>query len=343
MAEVFYDRADLVLEGGGVKGIALAGAVSVLMERGYTFPRVAGTSAGSIVGALVASGMSADRMVEVLRTTSFARFQDTAWIDRIPALGPALSVLFERGIFEGDYFEGFLADLLPDVAETFAGLRLPADPNSTLAADQRYSLVVMAADVSLRRLVRLPWDYRETYGTDPDEESVITAVRASMAIPFFFEPVTKHFFRGEGHERRAVRSTLVDGGMLSNFPVAVFDRTDGRPPRWPTFGIKLSTRPDAERMPSSADNPLSLALAMIATMREFHDGMHIDQPVVRDRTIFVDTFGIKATDFDLSADDTDRLYRSGRESAERFLDEWDFDHYRLTYHDVPTPAGQEPG
>lgn len=341
MSEVFYDRADLVLEGGGVKGIALAGAVSVLMERGFSFPRVAGTSAGSIVGALVASGMSADRMVEVLRTTSFERFQDTAWIDRIPVLGPALSVAFEHGLFEGDYFEALLAEMLPDVAETFAGLRLPDDPNSTLVDDQRFSLVVMAADVSLRRLVRLPWDYREIYRTDPDEESVITAVRASMAIPFFFEPVTKHYFRGEGVERTPVQSTLVDGGMLSNFPVAVFDRTDGLPPRWPTFGVKLSTRPDDERMPSRAGSPLSLALAMISTMREFHDGMHIDQPVVRDRTIFVDTFGIKATDFDLSREDTERLYQSGRVSAERFLDEWDFDHYRLAYHDVPTPTGRE--
>ena len=47
--------ADLVLEGGGVKGIALVGAISVLEERGYQFRRVAGTSAGAIVGALVAA------------------------------------------------------------------------------------------------------------------------------------------------------------------------------------------------------------------------------------------------------------------------------------------------
>ncbi len=44
-------KADVVLEGGGVKGIALVGALSVLMDAGYTFPRIAGTSAGAIVGA----------------------------------------------------------------------------------------------------------------------------------------------------------------------------------------------------------------------------------------------------------------------------------------------------
>jgi NTE family protein len=45
-------HADLVLAGGGVKGIGHAGAVAALRDAGYTFPRVAGTSAGSIVGAL---------------------------------------------------------------------------------------------------------------------------------------------------------------------------------------------------------------------------------------------------------------------------------------------------
>ena len=52
-------RADLVLEGGGVKGIALVGAVTALDEAGYSFPRVAGSSAGAVVAALVAALASA--------------------------------------------------------------------------------------------------------------------------------------------------------------------------------------------------------------------------------------------------------------------------------------------
>ena len=320
-------KADLVLEGGGVKGIALAGAVSVLKEAGYSFPRVAGTSAGAIVGALTAAGMPADRMYEVMKATDYNEFRDTAWVDRIPVLGKALSIAFQEGIYEGRFFEAFLANHLPDVAETFAGLRLDPDPESTLSDDQRFKLVVMVSDVSLRRLVRLPWDYRRTYGLDPDAQSVVSAVRASMSIPFFFEPATIAYRRGAEGVSTEVSSTLVDGGMLSNFPVACFDRSDGRPPRWPTFGIKLSNRASKERMPKPADSPLKLSLAMIGTMREFYDGMHIDDPAIRERTIFVDTFGINATDFDLSDSDADRLYESGRTSAEAFLDGWNFDEY----------------
>jgi NTE family protein len=323
--------ADLVLEGGGVKGIALAGAVSVLKEHGYEFPRVAGTSAGAIVGALTAAGMSADRMYEVMRQTDYNCFRDTAWVDRVPVLGKALSIAFQEGIYEGRYFERFLAEMLPDVAETFAGLRLDPDPESTLDEDQRYKLVVMVSDVSLRRLVRLPWDYRRVYGLDPDGQSVVSAVRGSMSIPYFFEPATIRYRRSDGGTFSERESTLVDGGMLSNFPVACFDRSDGRPPRWPTFGIKLSQRASVDRAPKPADNPLSLAMAMIATMREFYDGMHIDDPATLSRTIFVDTFGIKATDFDLSGSDADRLYESGRTAAERFLGRWDFEEYLATF------------
>jgi NTE family protein len=46
-------RADLVCEGGGVKGVGLVGAVTAMAEHGYRFPRVAGSSAGAIVGSLV--------------------------------------------------------------------------------------------------------------------------------------------------------------------------------------------------------------------------------------------------------------------------------------------------
>ena len=45
-------RTDLVLEGGGVKGIALVGAIGPLVAAGYRFPRIAGTSAGAIVGSI---------------------------------------------------------------------------------------------------------------------------------------------------------------------------------------------------------------------------------------------------------------------------------------------------
>ena len=53
-------HADLVFEGGGVKGIGLAGALATLEEREYGPQNIAGTSAGAITAALLAAGYSAD-------------------------------------------------------------------------------------------------------------------------------------------------------------------------------------------------------------------------------------------------------------------------------------------
>jgi len=60
-----------------------------------------------------------------------------------------------------------------------------------------------------------------------------------VSIPFFYRHV-------ELAVMGADQSVLVDGGMLSNFPVDIFDRTDGKPPRWPTIGIKLSAKQKPE-------------------------------------------------------------------------------------------------
>jgi predicted acylesterase/phospholipase RssA len=98
-------------------------------------------------------------------------------------------------------------------------------------------------------LVRLPWDLPYCLldvGDQGDEAKeiavidsypVVDAVRASMSIPFFFQPFQQKTALGT--------CTWVDGGLLQNFPVTVFDRTAGRPNRWPTFGIKLSSKPRA--------------------------------------------------------------------------------------------------
>ncbi len=85
--------ADLVLEGGGVKGIGLVGAVSRLLEQGYEFRRVGGTSAGAIVASLIAAGMPADRLYRLMYETPYASFRDKGFLDRLGPVGiGALSI-----------------------------------------------------------------------------------------------------------------------------------------------------------------------------------------------------------------------------------------------------------
>jgi NTE family protein len=326
-------NADLVLEGGGVKGIALAGAISVLEERGYQFHKIAGTSAGAIVGALVAAGAPGKRLREIMEDLDYRRFRDPGPLGRLGPLGVAAEVLVHKGWCRGDYLRSWLAEKLGEYdVDTFDQLRLDdTGADSALRdRDRAFRFVAMASDVTHGELVRLPWSYRGRFGIAPESVRVVDAVRASMAIPFYFRPARCPDRRDGG------QAWLVDGGMLSNFPIDVFDRTDGAPPRWPTFGIKLAARGGATRT-NRVRGIVSLSLAMLSTMTGFYDRIHISRPQVRDRMIFVDTGDVQATDFGLSPAQGDWLYESGRAAAARFLDgdetrsAWDFEEYKRRY------------
>lgn len=335
-------QADLVLEGGGVKGIGLVGAVATLAEAGYRFPRVAGTSAGAVVAAYVAAlqraGEPLSRLEDIARSVDYGKLRDRGVLGR--AAGPlarvvdGLSLAFDGGVFEGDYLRSWVAGTLGDLGvRTFGDLRID-DADLDAAPEQRYGLVVTASDVSRKRLVRWPWDYG-LYGLDPDEQPVADAVRASASIPFFFEPVTLRARDATGHQQV---STLVDGGVLSNFPIEMFDRTDGRPPRWPTFGVRLSMRPDGRVLTHPVRGTVSLALSLVETMLEACDAQHIDDPCVQARSVFVDASGISPVDFGITDEQQEQLLAAGREATVHFLQSFDFAAYLRDCHGVEGPT-----
>jgi NTE family protein len=324
-------EADLVLEGGGAKGLGIVGAVTRLFEEGYRFPRVAGTSAGSIVAALVAAGADAQGLAESMSRLEYPRVPDRG---RIPVASAAASFFGRGGLHSGGYVHEWIREELERLdVRTFADLPLVdagADPN--LDDSQRYRLVVMVTDITHGCLLRLPWDYETRFGLDPGEQSVADAVRASISIPLYFEP------RLLRDERTGEAATLVDGGVLSNFPVEVFDRTDGERPRRPTFGVKVIPAlpgADDELVPelgpllalSNAIPPFREAEQVLATAIVGHDQTYIRRPCVRRRMIEVDTSGIGITEF--AADERKRagVVAKGREAAARFLEDWDWAGY----------------
>jgi NTE family protein len=311
---------DLVLEGGGVKGIAFAGAIEVLETHGYRFNRIAGTSAGAIAGALVAAGATAEKLRKYLEDLDYERFRDPPW--RLGPLGAAAAVALYKGWCRGEYFRSWLDEKLTELGvRTFADLVY--DDDGVKDPDRAFRFVAMASDVTHGELVRLPWHYRTRFGVNPAEVPVVDAVRASMAIPYYFRPSKLDLPTGR-------QAWLVDGGMLSNFPIDVFDCPPGVEPRWPTFGIKLSGR-DASTSVNEVRGVASLSRAMLNTMTGFYDRIHVAKEEVRARTIFVDTGGIRATDFDLSPDQADWLYESGRSAATAFLAGWDFEEYKRRF------------
>jgi len=311
-------KVDLVLEGGGVKGIGLVGAVLTLSEKGYVFPRVAGTSAGAIVASLIAAhqvaGKPLSNLETIMTSVDYNKFQDEGPLERHTGTpGEISELLLHMGIAKGDYLVEWLGNVLADLGvHTFADLAITDadDPGTGLPADQRFRLVVHTSDISRGALVRLPWDYPH-YGQNPAAIRVVDAVRASMSIPFFFRPVS--FSTPTG------KVTWVDGGMLSNFPITVFDRTDDAPQRWPTWGIKLSARPAALQVDRPAGSDYELAMSCLRTLLAGWDRYHLDDENVTARTVFVDSGSMSATDFGITKAEQSQLFESGRSAATSFL------------------------
>src|SRR5204862_3432181 len=76
-SQVKLNEADGVFQGGGVKGIALVGALLGFAERGYNrWVNVAGTSAGAFVAAYLACGHDAYDTEQLLRSAPYSRFED---------------------------------------------------------------------------------------------------------------------------------------------------------------------------------------------------------------------------------------------------------------------------
>lgn len=321
MADVKLN-ADLVLEGGGIKGIGLVGAVFKLMERKYRFPRVAGTSAGSIVAAFLAAGASKEQLVEVMDRLDYSRVPDRAW-PGIPVLSEGESLLLKAGAYRGHYIHTFLEEELAKFGvTTFADLIAPKDPGADprFRTFHRYKLVVMVTDVTNGRLLRLPWDY-ELLGLEPDQQSVATAVRASMSIPLYFEPVKLKTKGGK-------EIVLVDGGVLSNFPIEAFDRTDGKEPRWPTFGVKIMPELPADMkdlfpaVPGGGLPPINMLERVAATAIVGHDQTYLERPSVQRRTIAVDTSELGIVEFNAPPEKRETVRTKGETAAERFLADW---------------------
>jgi NTE family protein len=320
-------KIDAVFEGGGVKGIGLVGAVSVLEAEGYTLENLAGTSAGAIVTALVAAGYNATELKEILDTQDFAKFMDKGWEDEIPIVGSMLSLINEKGIYEGKFFENWMRELLAKKGvRTFGDLVIVKNKNNPR---YRYKLQVIASDLTRGRMLVLPRDIQH-YGMNPDDLEVAAAVRMSMSLPFFFEPV-------QLKDKVGATNYIVDGGVLSNYPVWLFDSGDANP-AWPTFGLRL-VDPDQDK-PHVIKGPVSMLKAIFSTMMEAHDARYIaTESFVR--TIPIPTMGIQTTQFHLMPAEKAALYEAGQAAARKFLENWDFEKYKQEFRAQVPPSRTE--
>lgn len=289
---------DGVFSGGGLKGFALVGAYQVLENQNFRFKRVAGTSAGAILAAFIAAGYSGKEIEEMLEELDVPSLLDPRkTILPLPFM-KWINVYRHLGLYRGKALEKwFYNKLAAKGVYTFSDLPMG-------------SLKLVASDLTNGKMLVLPDDLYD-YHINANTFSVASALRMSCGIPFFFEPVTLKTGRGD--------SIVVDGGVLSNFPLWIFDDADGRKMR-PTIGLKLSHRRE-EQCPQKINNGLNLFEALFATMKGAHDERYISRRHEKD-IIFIPVDDYSATQFDLNEETKETLMEMGRNRTVHFLKTW---------------------
>jgi NTE family protein len=122
--------------------------------------------------------------------------------------------------------------------------------------------------------------------------------------------------------------------VVSNFPIDSLDRTDGKPPRWPTFGITVLPDipgPDGTLLPRWLSHitpaPLRLLEGVITTALVGRDQANQHKPWVEARTIEVRSEAVGFTQFSLTPPQVRQLHDDGYQAATRFLSGWDWEDY----------------
>ncbi len=326
-----YPFRNLVFEGGGVKGIAYVGAMKVLENEKIlqNISRVGGTSAGSINAVLFAAGFSNRETLNVLKKLNFNDFKDDSW----GALRNMRRLKDDYGWYKGDYFRDWIGDLLK---------RKTGSSNITFKALYEQTgkeLYVCASNLSTK--------FSEVYSPEHTPRMrVVDAVRRSMSIPLFFSAV-----------RDDRKDVFVDGGIINNYPVKLFDRekylNDSSLIRIPkyyeaenkslsikspksssyiynkeTLGFRLDSakeigvfRDGQEPQHYEIENFLDYTMQLIKALLSLQDSQHLHEDDWH-RTVYIDTLGVGTIDFDLSDIKKKELVASGKKATENYLKWW---------------------
>ncbi|MBU3197224.1 patatin-like phospholipase family protein [Clostridium algidicarnis] len=296
-------KVDMVFEGGGVLGISFIGALASLKEHGYEIQRCAGTSAGAIMAALVVAGYNEDELYKLMKELDYSLMKKSNSYEKFLPL-KLIKLFNKKGLYDGDNIEKFIAPLLEAKGVT---------KFKHVMKNGKSKLKIIASDITRREIIVFPDDLSK-YNIDKGEFEIAKAVRMSASIPLYFTP---YVLKGD-----TCPSFIVDGGLLSNFPIWIFD-VEGIP-RWPTFGLKLQ---DKDSRTSTGHCNFIGFVQDVVQAPLYVDGERFIRDKDLVRTVIIESKGMKSTDFDIASKNAKTLYDKGYRDTEKFLNKWDFKRY----------------
>ncbi|MBU9712221.1 patatin-like phospholipase family protein [Evansella tamaricis] len=294
-------KVDGVFAGGGIKAFAFVGAIQALDRRNITFDRIAGTSAGAITASLVKAGYKSYEIAQLFEELELPSLLDKNTFQFFYPFYRWLRLYRKMGLYQGEALEEWLQK------------RLQAKGVNTFRDLPPDSLKMVASDLTNGSLVVIPDDLPK-YGIIPENFSVARAIRMSCSLPFFFEPVKLKNKVGK-------ESIIVDGGVLSNFPIWLFASRYKRMKR-PVLGFRLAPT-QSKLEPKEINNALTMLTSMVETMRTAHDQRYISKHDAKN-IVFIPAQHVSTTKFSIGEDEKKELIDVGENSTETFLRTWTY-------------------
>lgn len=274
---------NLVLSGGGVKGIAIISAISELEKMGIlkNITNYAGASVGSLIACLIAIGYTANEIKGIINTIDYDKILD----DKAGYIRDVYNLITDYGYASGDYLYNMIGKLIKDKTGNIDYTL------EDLYNKQHKKLIITTTNLNTRSVVYLQAGHTNTHYSNI---TLRKAIRMSMSIPFVFEPVLYH------------DCLHVDGGCLDNYPLNCFD------PYGKTLGLRLvQDRPEKQEI----NNLYDYSYAYIETFLAENDRKHKDT----DRTIVIKTAQYGLSKFVLTEEEKQTLMKQGKEAVKNYF------------------------
>ncbi|MBU3024870.1 patatin-like phospholipase family protein [Zobellia galactanivorans] len=199
-------------------------------------------------------------------------------------------------------------------------------------------LVLISSNLTHNRIVKFP-ERAVDYWGNSQKVKPAAYLRATMSIPFIYKtfvPERKHYDQPDDDDQILLKARFVDGGMLSNFPIREFHKTNGNPPRFPTFGVLLSdiglnhrtqiANIDKNKLPNST--LLQYLTSFFKTFRNFYDYEFIfSNDEIKQRVVTVDTEKFNWLNFWMDDPTKTELFLAGVDAAIAQIDKFQWHEY----------------
>lgn len=321
-----YHFKNLVFSGGGVLGIAYLGSLEYLYKTKLIYPiiNVAGTSVGAITACLVSFNPTFEELNTMLRSLDYRKVpqkDDTPDTSRIipqvikDQFGKVLDnfdcvyrLIKNFGWYSSQYFYDWIKLQIASQFDsskkeppyTFSDFK-----DSSLHKNQQVfkDLYVIGTDISNGTSTLF------SYETTPNME-VAEAVRISMSVPLLFESISSSCSINNTESN----GLYVDGGMLYNYPINLFDTKYAFQD---TLGIYFKST----SMPKPINNLVDFISSAISCASTIQNALFESNPKNITRSICIQTSDISAFDFDISPDNATYkfLYEQGYRAAEIYF------------------------